>query len=444
MWVRMRLDISWSDLVWGLYRCIGGRCSRAGGARATAEAVVRQWSDEDDALACLSVRSGFDLLLEALDLPAGSEVLISAITIPDMVRIIERHGLVPVPVDLRESDLAPQRDALRKAVTANTRAVMVTHLFGGRVRMDPIFQLAGRHQLAVIEDCAQAYVGPEYRGDPRSLAAMFSFGTIKTATALGGALLRVSDPKLLAAMRTRQASYPPQSRGKYLRRLLKYAALKALTPRAVYAPLIRVCRTLGIDHNRAITNTSRGFSGSDLFEQIRRRPSAPLLALLGRRLRRFDAARLMRRATQGERLAQLIGPHVFRPGAEMDRHTHWVFPVLADEAESLIAALAVAGFDATRGERLCVVNPPDDRPELNPVAARAVLARSVFLPCTATMPERTLADLAEVVVAHCVAPRDAAGNEPPDGSLAASEQAAPSGMLADRPIDSEQRELARG
>ena len=60
MWVRMRLDISWSDLVWGLCRCI------------------------------------------------------TAISIPDMVRIIESHGLVPVPIDLREGDLAPDDDALRR------------------------------------------------------------------------------------------------------------------------------------------------------------------------------------------------------------------------------------------------------------------------------------------------------------------------------------------
>ena len=399
MWVRMRLDISWSDLAWGLCRCI-----TAGGTQAAIEAVERQWSNDGDALACLSVRSGFDLLLEALDLPPGSEVLITAISIPDMVRIIESHGLVPVPIDLREGDLAPDGDALRRAISPQTRALVVTHLLGGRVRMDPIFELAQQHGLAVIEDCAQAYVGPAYRGDPRSLAAMFSFGTIKTDTALGGALLRVGEPELLAAMRTQQASYPRQSRSKYLRRLGKYALLKALTPRAVFATLIRVCRAIGIDHNRAITNTVRGFSGSEFFKQIRRRPSAPLLALLGRRLRRFDEAKLARRAAQGERLANMIGARVARPGAEMDRRTYWVFPVLAEHAEGLIAALAAGGFDATRGERLCIVDPPEDRPHLEPAAARAILAHSVFLPCTTSMPDRTLGQMAEVIAAHCGLP----------------------------------------
>ncbi|HCK72012.1 MAG TPA: aminotransferase DegT, partial [Planctomycetaceae bacterium] len=49
---------------------------------------------------CLSVRTGFDLLFQALNLPAGSEVLVSALTIDGMLRVIEEHDLVAVPVDL--------------------------------------------------------------------------------------------------------------------------------------------------------------------------------------------------------------------------------------------------------------------------------------------------------------------------------------------------------
>lgn len=448
MWVRMRLDISWSDLACGLFRCLSAR-----EAWATTSAIQREWSDEDDALACLSVRTGFDLLLAALKLPRGSEVLMTAITIPDMVHILKRHGLVPVPVDLCEGDLAPNEEALRKVVSPASRAIVVTHLFGGRVPMDPILRFAREHRLAVIEDCAQVYVGPAYRGDPRSLAALFSFGTIKTATALGGALLRVNDPKLLTAMRLRQASYPRQSRGRYLRRLIKYALLKALSPRAVFAVLIRVCRAVGIDPNRAITNTARGFAGADLFEQIRRRPSAPLLALLSRRLRRFDPMRIERRAAQGERLRQLIGPRIVQPGAAMVQHTHWVFPVAVEDAvegvEPLIAALSDAGFDATRGERLCVVDPPAGRPDLAPLTARTILARSVFLPCTLAMPQRALVQMAAVVAAHGAAPSDAAGSESPVTSGKATESnkptehVAPSPRLTDHPIDAKGRELAR-
>src|ERR1700687_3249140 len=65
------------------------------------------WSPGGDGLACRSVRSGFHLLLSALNLPAGAEVLVSAVTHPDMVRILEAHGLVAVAADLGVATLGP-------------------------------------------------------------------------------------------------------------------------------------------------------------------------------------------------------------------------------------------------------------------------------------------------------------------------------------------------
>jgi hypothetical protein len=56
--------------------------------------VENLWSPAIDALVCLSVRSGLDLLLSALQYPKG-QILVSTVTIRDMVRIIEHHGLVP-------------------------------------------------------------------------------------------------------------------------------------------------------------------------------------------------------------------------------------------------------------------------------------------------------------------------------------------------------------
>ena len=61
--------------------------------------------------------TGFDLLLQTLRLPAGSEVLCSAITIPDMIHVLRHHNLVPVPVDVDFETLAVDGDALERAVT---------------------------------------------------------------------------------------------------------------------------------------------------------------------------------------------------------------------------------------------------------------------------------------------------------------------------------------
>src|SRR5258708_12490165 len=102
---RGRLDIRLRDFAYALLAGIGARNAERLGA-----GLEAAWSPAREALACRSVRSGFHLLLESLALPAGAEVLVSAVTHPDMVRILEAHGLIPVPVALHLPTLPPNPD----------------------------------------------------------------------------------------------------------------------------------------------------------------------------------------------------------------------------------------------------------------------------------------------------------------------------------------------
>src|SRR5688572_26031806 len=147
---RKRLDIGWSDLLFGMIRCWA-----PGDRTAVRERIERAWSSEGEnaGLACLSVRSGFDALLAVLAFPPGSEILMSALTIRDMTRIVLEHGLVPVPVDVETRTLAVQPEALARAVSPKTRAIVVAHLFGSRMPMEPVVRFAREHGLLLIEDC---------------------------------------------------------------------------------------------------------------------------------------------------------------------------------------------------------------------------------------------------------------------------------------------------
>jgi hypothetical protein len=69
-------------------------------------------------------RTGFDLLLQTLKLPVGSEVLCSAITIPDMLYVLRYHGLVPVPVDLDPQTLAVDVELLKQAITGVSKRLL--------------------------------------------------------------------------------------------------------------------------------------------------------------------------------------------------------------------------------------------------------------------------------------------------------------------------------
>ena len=393
MWSRKRIDIGWLDILYGiLHVCFPLKPARLD------ELVEEIWSNPEHIFACLSVRSGFDLLLTMLGLPEGSEVLVSAITIPDMVRIIEHHGLVPVPVDIDPRQMAPTMEAWQRAVTPGARVILATHLFGGQIPMEPILDLAGRHGLLVIEDCAQAFSGKGYSGHSRSDASMFSFGSIKNNTALGGAVLRIRDLELLARMRAAQTAYPQQNRRLYGKRLFKYAVLKALSSRIISAFFVRICKVIGIDYDRWVNRAARGFPGESFFAQIRQKPCAPLLAVLKRRLLRFDSHRLERHVIKGRNLARLLGKNVICPGAANAPHTYWVFPVLVNEPEQMIGHLARVGFDATQGQSLCVVPPPANRPEQKAKMAEKILANIVFLPFYPELTENEAKRMANAVL----------------------------------------------
>src|SRR5207248_11020647 len=86
------LDVSVRDLLFALRACLRPRP----GSEAR---VVDAWNGRDECLVCLSVRSGLDLLLQALELETGDEVALSAVTHPDIARIVEAHGLRALPVD---------------------------------------------------------------------------------------------------------------------------------------------------------------------------------------------------------------------------------------------------------------------------------------------------------------------------------------------------------
>lgn len=387
MYPRHRLDIRTGDLLHGLVSVL--RVRPVGGYETD---LLSRCGLADAGLVTLSVRSAWDLLLSAVDWPAGSEVLVSAITHPDMVIILQAHGLRTVPVDLDPDTLGPRLVELEAAITPRTRAIMVVQLFGGRTDLAPVVALAERHGLSVLEDAAQAFAGPESLSAGQVDVSLVSFGMIKTATAAGGAIMTVRDPQLLAELRRRHDQWPVQTRRSYAVRLLKIAALLALGWPPTYGFFFRLCGRTGRDPDAVISLVSRTFATATpdqveaLLTRLRRRPAPALVAVLARRIRTFDHDRLRRRASDGERLAAALPAPLRSFGGGLLDRTHWLFPVVAPDPAQVVVALRRAGLDTSRStSNLVAVTGADGR---SPAWADSTLASVVYLPAYPELPVR--------------------------------------------------------
>ena len=284
IWPCKRFDFSWSDWLFAIRRCLKPPRGQDMAAR-----VESLWSVEGDAMACLTVRSAFDLFLRAKRWRPGDEIIFTALTVPDMPRIAREHGLRVVPLDIDPRTAAWDVDALERCIGPRTRAVVLTHLFGARLDVEPAMAVARRHGIAVVEDCAQAYRGPGRNGHPAADLALFSFGPMKIATSLGGAMARVRQPEVRLGMAAFLEQYPMQSTGEFTRRVLLYGLLKAASSPTVYGALVFLAELVGLHRERWIHGLTRNVPGHDLLGHIRRRPCAALLSLLERRLRELPS-----------------------------------------------------------------------------------------------------------------------------------------------------------
>ncbi|MBI3096107.1 MAG: DegT/DnrJ/EryC1/StrS family aminotransferase [Rhodocyclales bacterium] len=144
------------------------------------------------------------LALKACDIGVGDEVITVSHTAVATVAAIELVGATPVFADIDETCCTLAPALLEQLITPRTRAIIPVHLYGQAADLDPVIEMARRHRLVVIEDCAQAH-GATYRGRPVGSfgeLACFSFYPTKNLGAIGdGGMVVTGDATLAAKMR---------------------------------------------------------------------------------------------------------------------------------------------------------------------------------------------------------------------------------------------------
>ena len=155
-------------------------------------------------IACANGSAALDIAVAALKLGPGDEVILPTFTIISCAAAIVRAGATPVVVDADPDTWNMVPEQVAAAITPRTAAIMVVHIYGLPVDMDPILELANRHGLAVIEDAAEL-IGGTYKGKPCGsfgTISTFSFYPNKHITTGEGGMVVTDDPALAERCRS--------------------------------------------------------------------------------------------------------------------------------------------------------------------------------------------------------------------------------------------------
>ena len=186
------------------------------------ERAFEQRAGRGTAISAAYGRIAFYYILKALDLPPGSEIIFPSLTfwvVPELARVA---GLTVVFADVDPATFNIDPASVERLITDKTRAIVPTHLYGLPCDMDRLLDIASRHNLVVIEDCAHA-LGATYKGRPVGTfgtGALFSFQTLKPLNCYGGGMALVQDAGVAAKVRAIVDALPWPSEKRVRDRLL--------------------------------------------------------------------------------------------------------------------------------------------------------------------------------------------------------------------------------
>lgn len=167
------------------------------------EAAFAEYCGCKYGVAVTSGSTALHLAVAAAQLGPGDEVLVSASTNIATALGVIHNGVIPVPVDSEDVTWNLNLDLIEDLITPRTKAIIPVHLFGHPVDMDRLMEIARRHNLIVIEDCAESH-GATVRGRMSGSfgdMACFSFYANKVITTGEGGMVTTNDKSLAERLR---------------------------------------------------------------------------------------------------------------------------------------------------------------------------------------------------------------------------------------------------
>lgn len=181
-----------------------------GGEISRFENALKKFIEAKEVIVVNSGRFALRIILESLELPPGSEIIVPAYTAEEVPRTIFSLGLKPIFIDIKNTDHNMDVSLIESNITKITKVIIATHIFGIPCDIERILEIAQKNSLFIIEDCAHS-LGASVNGKKIGnfgIASFFSFSNSKPFNTFGGGAISTNDEQMAKKIRNRIEKLP--------------------------------------------------------------------------------------------------------------------------------------------------------------------------------------------------------------------------------------------
>jgi len=403
---RTRLYMTKGDLLGAIVKILCGKLQ--GGKPVTFfEKEFAHMLGVEKAVAAPYARTCLYHLLKALNLPQGSEVILTPITIHDMINVILLLGLRPRFVDIDPQTYQMDPAALESAITNRTKAVLVTHLFGIPSPMDRIVLLCKSKGIIVLEDASHAY-NAALNGTPMGTfgdAGFFSLSSLKSLSTGYGGVIVSRKKSLLDQVSHSLGKIRKAQRKDLFDIMVKNTIVAFATQRAIFScltfPAIRTLDKISPSIVRKLQTDNPELVRLQEFPDTWLWQFSPLQSELGlkglQRIMDSDKKRLAHAEILLDKLGPIAPERLPHPPSGSSS-VYWRFPFRAPEGRKFARFMSDYGIDVTTTLLPCCNTLPVFKEFYEPMphAERAV-KEVYFLPVEPSLTDDQVHGMADAV-----------------------------------------------
>ena len=351
-------------------------------------------------------RTALYFALKSQNFEPGSEIIMPPITIKPMMDIAISLGLKPVFADIELDTLCFDPDELKNAITPNTRAILLTYLFGIVPNLEPLMALCRERDLFVVEDFSHALNASwnDKKLGTFGNVGIYSCSKTKTLDAYGGGMAVTNDPVIAGYLEQSQASLRPTPPARLRAKIQDSLIFNVATRRPVFtaavAPMLSLVGKFNPQKAEALTGARQNLTPDtvlpeEYFEQFTTAQAEAGLAML-EKVEREDQKRISN-VSELRRPLMALGEPCAR-SIKHGRSVYWQFVVFAADPERFRKALARRGID-TATTNLSLVCGLGIYPEYEKKCPNAehVKSNAMYIPVYPRLGEASLKHVIEAI-----------------------------------------------